>query len=369
MFFAHERGMTLSFYLFGQQPGSILGLITGGIISDQLGWRWTQYCVAMIDAGVLVLLFFTFEETLFPRFIFEKIQGVLPVTEGRSSPAELSGGNSDLDEKDVNRVVTVQSNSHDIQQRDLPRRTYAQELKLWVYFPENKTTYMQYFRRPFALFLSPNVVISGCIFALGCTAVIVSFYTISEILTEPPYDWSTSSTGLVFLAALIGNFVGWLTGVLSDQIVIRLSRRNGGVKEPEMRLWTLCFSFVYAAVGYMMYGWGAQTGAHWMTIAFGVGCMIAHQVSACSIAITYALECFPGIGGELVVVLAICSSCINFAISYSVQPFTEAAGYGYTFLFFGPCVLYSMLYALCSMLYALCSMLYALCSMLYALCS
>jgi MFS family permease len=40
MFFAHERGMMLSFYLFGQQLGSILGLITGGIISDHLGWRY-----------------------------------------------------------------------------------------------------------------------------------------------------------------------------------------------------------------------------------------------------------------------------------------------------------------------------------------
>jgi MFS family permease len=177
-------------------------------------------------------------------------------------------------------------------------------------------------------------------------AGIVSFNTISEILTEPPYNWSTSSTGLVFLAALVGNFVGWLTGVLSDRIVIHLSRKNGGVKEPEMRLWTLCFSFVYAAVGYFLYGFGAQSGAHWMTIAFGVGSMIAHQVSACSIATTYAMECFPGIGGELVVVLAICSSCINFAISYSVQPFIEAAGYGYAFLFFGLCVLCSMLAAI-----------------------
>ena len=45
MFFAHERGMMLSFYLFGQQLGSILGLITGGIISDHLGWRYviSQY--------------------------------------------------------------------------------------------------------------------------------------------------------------------------------------------------------------------------------------------------------------------------------------------------------------------------------------
>ena len=39
MFFVHERGRMLSFYLAAQQLGSILGLITGGSISDQLGWR------------------------------------------------------------------------------------------------------------------------------------------------------------------------------------------------------------------------------------------------------------------------------------------------------------------------------------------
>jgi hypothetical protein len=96
-----------------------------------------------------------------------------------------------------------------------------------------------------------------------------------------------------------------------------------------MRLWTLGFCMIYALLGYFLYGWGAQTGAHWMTIAFGVGCMIAHQVSACSIA-AYAMECFPGVSGEMVVILAICSSLINFAFSYSVQPFINAAGYGWT---------------------------------------
>lgn len=131
--------------------------------------RWTQYCVAMIDAGVLVLLMFTFEETLFPRFIFEKIQGVLPVTEGRVSPVESTTDDKDAIKKDLNRVTTIQSESHNIQQRDFPRRTYTQKLKLWVYFPEDRTTYLQYLRRPFSLFLFPNVVISGCIFAFGCT--------------------------------------------------------------------------------------------------------------------------------------------------------------------------------------------------------
>lgn len=347
MFFTHERGKMLSFYLFGQQLGSILGLLTGGSIADNLGWRWSQYIVAIINAAVLMLLIFTFEETLFPRFIFSRTMGVLPTTEEQTSK-DLP----DAKEPDSKRPNDAVSVAVDLPvQQDLPRRTYVQQMKLFVYFPEDRTTYMQYFLRPFTLFLFPNVVVAGCIFACGCTAGIVSFNTISEILTEEPYNWSTTSAGLIFFAALIGNIVGLATGVLSDQIVLYLARRNGGIKEPEMRLWTLCISFVYAAVGYQLYGWGAQFGEPWLTIAFGVGLMIAHQVSACSVATAYAMECFPGIGGELVVVLAICSSCINFAFSYSVQPFIDATGYGYAFLFFGLCVLSSMLAAVPMIIY------------------
>ncbi|KAI1629992.1 major facilitator superfamily domain-containing protein [Exophiala viscosa] len=347
MFFTHQRGRMLSFYLFGQQLGSILGLITGGSIADGPGWRWSQYIVSIIDAGVLVLLFLTFEETLFPRFLFSRLTGRLPVGEARVSFDDSKDSSNTL----ASSQSPVGSDQTDDLATHFPGRTYLQKLRLCVYYPQDRTTFWQYFRRPFLLFSIPNIVIAGVIFAFGCTAGIVSFNTISEILTEPPYNWSTTSTGLVFLAALVGNFVGWATGVLSDHVMIFLARRNNGVKEPEMRLWTLCFSFVYAAVGYQLYGWGANFGMHWMTIAFGVGCMIAHQVSACSIATAYAMECFPGIAGELVVVLAICSSCINFAISYSVQPFINAAGYGYTFLFFGLCVLCSMLAAIPTYIY------------------
>jgi hypothetical protein len=324
---------------------------------------------------IFVLLFFTFEETMFPRFLFPT---KLPVAKASTSP---SASFKDKDDSAVTAVASPQP------LYDFPKRTRPQRLRLWVYHPQDATTYWQYFRRPFFLWTFPNIVIvsaadpqrcaplsvlqAGFIFAFGCTAGIVSFNTISEILTNPPYDWSTTSTGLVFFAALIGSLVGWATGALGDQIVITLARRNGGVKEPEMRLWTLCFSFVYAAVGYPLYGWGAQKGLHWMTIACGVGFMIAHQVSACSVATAYAMECYPGVrmhallldgdrltdlysdqlSGELVVVLALCSSMINFAISYSVQPFINRVGYGWVFVFFGLCVLASMVAAVPAMIF------------------
>jgi len=114
-------------------------------------------------------------------------------------------------------------------------------------------------------------------------------------MTNEPYNFSTTATGLMFLSALVGSIFGYLTGVFADTIVVFLARRNGGVKEPEMRLWTLCISFVYAGIGYLLYGWAADAGLPWIAVAIGLGAMIAHQVSACSIATAYAMDCFPGV--------------------------------------------------------------------------
>ena len=47
MFFTHERGRMVAFYIFFQQLGSILGLILGGYISDGIGWRWSSPIVAI----------------------------------------------------------------------------------------------------------------------------------------------------------------------------------------------------------------------------------------------------------------------------------------------------------------------------------
>lgn len=49
------------------------------------------------------------------------------------------------------------------------------------------------------------------------------------------------------------------------------------------------------------------------------------------------------ISGELVVVLAVCSSVVNFAISFSVQPSTNATNYGWAFTFFGILVVLSIM--------------------------
>lgn len=224
MFFVHERGRGLSYYLFGQQLGSILGLITGGSIADGPGWRWSQWIVAVIDAAVLVLLVVSFEETMFPRFLFAR-HSAAAVSGSSDGPVEGDGSQykADPDRKDAS-VVAEQQPASGVDTEagdtlpDFPKRTAVQKLKLWTYCPQDTTTWWQYFRRPFFLFGFPNVVIvrccpftngenhitdtsqSGFIFAFGCTAGIVSFNTSTSSpslpLASPHTNTSSPSPSL-----------------------------------------------------------------------------------------------------------------------------------------------------------------------------
>ncbi|KAL4986693.1 major facilitator superfamily domain-containing protein [Aspergillus falconensis] len=342
IFFAHQRGTMLAVYVWGQQLGSIFALILGGYIAEGPGWRWSCKIVAILSGSVVLLFIFTMDDSLFPRHALGQ-----SVTVPQTHADPQAQGDTDTKKEASINLGRQPTLSHG--RTDLLPRNYLHVLAPIHRWKEDRTTWWQYFRRPFHLFAFPNIIMAGLIYAFANTAGIVSFNTISEIMTDAPYNWSTGPTGLMFLAALVGSFIGMATGALGDILTIRLARQNGGYKEPEMRLWTLGLSFIYGAVGYFMYGWSASEGKSWVLIAVGLGGMIAQQVSAASVATAYAMECFEGISSELVVVLAICSSCVNFAISYSVQPFIEATDYGRTFTCFGALVLASMAMAAAAM--------------------
>ena len=54
-------------------------------------------------------------------------------------------------------VTTVSPSGEDLP--DIPARTYRQMLSVYHYYPQNKTTFWEYFRRPFVLFLFPNIIV------------------------------------------------------------------------------------------------------------------------------------------------------------------------------------------------------------------
>lgn len=144
---------------------------------------------------------------MFPRYRFNSFVSPDPanIKEVKEQGEHQAVEKISESKSDDTPVLRVESNNIG---EDITPRTYKQQLALIHYYPDDQTTWFQYFRRPFYLFAFPNIVLAGIQFAFGCTAGIVSFNTISEIMTDAPYNWSAGSTGLIFLAALAGNFIG-----------------------------------------------------------------------------------------------------------------------------------------------------------------
>jgi MFS family permease len=134
-----------------------LGLITGGVMADTVGWRWSQYICSIIFAAVLVLFVFTFEETLFPRFLFPYNSAATTVSAADVQTADLQ--NQHDGKGKIGTEARRQQSYRDGFLDEFPKRTYLQMLKPWTRYPQNRTTFWQYFRRPFFLFSFPNIVI------------------------------------------------------------------------------------------------------------------------------------------------------------------------------------------------------------------
>ncbi|KAL3469495.1 MFS transporter [Aspergillus californicus] len=349
IFHSHERGTMIAATLLGQELGVVLGVATGGKTTDDLGWRWVVLTTILVVGISLVCFAVGFEESLFPRFLFTRTAGLVPeASPSNSTDPRVSDKSKDEEAKSsptVSKTVSATASDTNTLAEKFPKRSYLQSLRLWSYYAEDKTTFWTYMQRPFIVFTFPNVLVAGVIFAFGWNAGVISFTTVAVIMTGEPYLWSNTMTGLMFLSGIIGSILGWATGAASDRLVLYLARRNGGVKEPEMRLWALVACAVYALVGYNLYGWGAQYSMHWMVIAVGLGLMLTHQVASCAIAATYAMDCFPGVEGELIVVLSIIAPVLNIGITFGINTFIETHGSGNTFLCFSMIVLFSFILA------------------------
>lgn len=86
------------------------------------------------------------------------------------------------------------------------------------------------------------------------------------------YGFETYQTGLCFLAAMAGSFCGvYLGGDLSDKVADFFTKRNGGIREPEMRLPAVAISCITTPLALILYGVGIHHQLHWICPTIGLG--------------------------------------------------------------------------------------------------
>ena len=115
---------------------------------------------------------------------------------------------------------------------------------------------------PWKLFAFPIVEFASFVVSWSASSFLTINLTQSQVLGEPPYNFSSEQVGFTNFAILGGAMIGLLTGgPLSDWVSARLTRRNRGIREPEMRLLAMIPYVLIMILGNFVVAFGYQN--HW----------------------------------------------------------------------------------------------------------
>ncbi|KAK9443062.1 Major facilitator superfamily domain, general substrate transporter [Metarhizium brunneum] len=196
----------------------------------------------------------------------------------------------------------IKAYTHNLRQQ--PAQTFTQQLKPY-HGRLNNDRWLKVMIRPFILFSYPAVLWSSAVYACSIGWLIVISETMAVIYRDPAsYNFGALQTGLVYVSPFVGGVLGTgVAGKISDLIVRAMSRRNGGMYEPEFRLVMAIPIMLTTCIGLMGFGWSAQEKDHWMipTAFFGIlsfGCSLGSTT-----AITFCVDSYRQYAGEALVTL------------------------------------------------------------------
>lgn len=144
--------------------------------------------------------------------------------------------------------------------------------------------------------------------------VLITLFPI--MFAAPPYSFSESTQGLLYIASAIGNVIGgFVCGQLNDIISRRATRKNLGVFEPEMRLPVILFPAIVVPIGLVLAGVGFSFHLHWILPTIGLACAAAGLTGIPSVSQPYLLDSYYPVAMDCLIVRLILHIFTNLLLT------------------------------------------------------
>ncbi|KAH8592962.1 major facilitator superfamily domain-containing protein [Bisporella sp. PMI_857] len=290
-FHPDRRGLATSVYSVGPLFGPVVGPICGGFIGQRIGWRWVFWLLlisgSVITIGIECLTTETNPRVLIQRKV-KRLQKELNRPELRSVYDSPDGHNS------------------------------------------SSAILLHGFLRPLKmLFLSPIVFLLSLYLAVVYGLLYLLFTTIPDVLINK-YRFQPEMCGLAYIGIGVGTFVGLIcVAKISDPTVVRMTRANNGIFEPEMRLPACIFFAFWIPITFFWYGWTTHYEVHWIVPIIGLAPFGFGMMGIFIPIQTYIIDSFPSFAASGVAALTVSRSLFGAFLPLAGPSMYSAMGLGW----------------------------------------
>ncbi|KAI6374364.1 hypothetical protein MCOR25_003153 [Pyricularia grisea] len=280
IFFLHERGAIMALYTAFLSAGVAFGMIISGLITIDHDWR-TIYSVA----AVLISMTLLGAVLIFPETARDAYVG-----DAHSARPEARYPLQNIGQQPA--VSDIEPEHHGGQPVSaLQKRGYIQSLKVFSGVHTRESIW-RIAVRPFGLILLPPVLWAALVESVTI-GFLVAVTSNVDVAFEGTYNFESYQVGLCFISGVIGALIGiFAGGHLSDWVADVLTRRNGGVREPEMRLPAMIPPLITTPLALVLFGVGIEHKLHWICPTIGLGL----RTNVC---LVYVIDAYRPVAGEI----------------------------------------------------------------------
>ncbi|KAH8884984.1 serine/threonine kinase 16 [Thozetella sp. PMI_491] len=293
MKFLHQRGRYIGVYFYCYFMGLFLGPIISGAVAERTSWRWFFWACTIAQCVNFVFICVAFPETR---------RMPLAGSSNSSTHRRISDGRPSKKQFGLFQAVD---------------RAAMRALVLHVV-------------TPIRIFFFPIIFWSAMSMGAAANALLCVNLLQSQALSAPPYNFTPQNVGFANFALVVGGIIGLtVAGPWSDWIAMRATKKNGGIREPEMRLPSLIPFVAAVVVGMTVVGAGLQNGWPWESVIIvGFGLVGFIVVSIPTLCTTYAIDCYKPIAGQIMVISTVCKNTFGFGMSYYINNWAAQSGFG-----------------------------------------